>query len=405
MMGMDYLKRKLQEKKSRVNMRYAFYEMKNRTRDFGISAPPDLRHWMGVLGWCGKAVDALADRLQFYHFKDDTFDMNGIFNLNNKDILADSAVLSALISSCSFIYIRADEEGFPELTVLDGSRATGIMDERTGLLKEGYAVLEEDASRNPLMEAYFIPGQTTFYPKYGKSFTVKNPALYPLLVPLVYRPDARRPFGHSRISRACISIVGSAVRTVKRSEIAAEFFSFPQRYVTGLAQDAEMMEKWKASMSALLQFTRDEDGNAPQLGQFQQQSMAPHMEQLKMFAALFAGETGLTLDDMGFASGNPQSADAIKASHENLRLMASKAQRTFGSGLLNAGYLAASLRDNFGYSRNQVYRTTSIWAPVFEPDASQLGAIGDAVVKLNQAVPGYLDGESVHQLTGIEGAV
>ena len=51
--------------------------------------------------------------------------------------------------------------------------------------------------------------------------------------------------------------------------------------------------------------TKDEDGDNPVLGQFQQQSMTPYWEQLKMFAALFAGETGLTLDDLGFASDNP----------------------------------------------------------------------------------------------------
>lgn len=51
-----------------------------------------------------------------------------------------------------------------------------------------------------------------------------------------------------------------------------------------------------------------------------------------MFAGLFAGETGLTLDDLGFVTDNPSSAEAIKASHENLRLIARKAQRTFGTG-------------------------------------------------------------------------
>ena len=62
------------------------------------------------------------------------------------------------------------------------------------------------------------------------------------------------------------------------------------------------MDKWKASMSSMMTFTKDEDGDSPTLGQFSQQSMTPHTEQLRMFAALFAGETGLTLDDLGFAT-------------------------------------------------------------------------------------------------------
>src|SRR5699024_5666815 len=110
---------------------------------------------------------------------------------------------------------------------------------------------------------------------------IDNNAPYPLLVSIIHRPDAKRVFGHSRISRACMSIVSAALRTVKRSEIAAEFFSFPQKYAVGLSEDAEGMDKWKATMSALLTISKDEDGDTPQLGQFAQQSMVPHTEQLK----------------------------------------------------------------------------------------------------------------------------
>ena len=100
--------------------------------------------------------------------------------------------------------------------------------------------------------------------------------------------------------------------------------------------------------------------------------MAPYVEQLKMLASLFAGETGLTLDDLGFSTENPSSVEAIKAQHENLRLKARKAQKTFATGFINAGFLAACLRDGYTYSRNQIYLTKIKWEPIFEPDASAL---------------------------------
>ncbi|ERI76061.1 hypothetical protein CLOSYM_02834 [[Clostridium] symbiosum ATCC 14940] len=199
-----------------------------------------------------------------------------------------------------------------------------------------------------------------------------------------------------------MEIMGSALRTIKRSEIAAEFYSFPQKYVVGLSNEAEQMEKWRATMSAMLQFTKDEDGDSPKLGQFTQQSMSPHTEQLRMFASLFSGETGLTLDDLGFVTDNPSSAEAIKASHENLRLAARKAQRTFGSGFLNVGYLAACIRDDYPYQRKQLYLTRAAWEPVFEPDAAMLTSIGDGVTKINQAVPGYFGPDNLRSLTGID---
>lgn len=399
--GLQYLKDKLALKSTRVQTRYDYYEMKYFVRDFGISTPPELRWWMSVLGWCGKAVDSLADRLVFREFANDVFNMDDIFNANNKDVLIDSAVLGALISSCDFIYIAADDSGFPQMRVIDGGHATGIIDPVTNMLKEGYAVLEFDENNNPITEAYFIPGSTEIYQRGKLASVIPNKAPYPLLVPVINRPDAVRPFGHSRISRACMSIVGSAVRTVKRSEISAEFYSFPQKYILGMSEDADKMDKWRATMSSMLRIDKDEDGDRPTVGQFQQQSMTPHMDQLRMFAGLFAGETGLTLDDLGFPSQNPSSAEAIKSSHESLRLIARKAQRTFGTGLLNAGYLASCVRDDYPYLRKQVAETVAKWEPIFEPDNSALSIIGDGAIKINQAVPGYFTEDKLRDMTGV----
>lgn len=403
--GIDYLRRKLAEKSVRVDTRYRYYEMKNRALELSEIMPKEFRKFQEVVGWCAKAVDALADRIVFREFRDDNFDMNSLFSMNNADILFDNAVLSALIASCCFVYLYQDGDGNVRMEVIDASDATGIVDPVTGLLKEGYAVLERDPElKTPTLEAYFVRGATTYYPKDKEPYTRQNVAPAPLLVPIIYRPDARRLFGHSRISRACMSLTQAAMRTIKRSEISAEFYSFPQKYVLGLDPDADPMETWKATVSSFLQFSKDDDGDKPVVGQFQQQSMSPYTEQLRTFAALFAGETGLTLDDLGFVTDNPSSSDAIKASHENLRLAARKAQRTFGSGFLNVGYLGVCLRDGFAYERSQVYMTKPIFEPVFEPDASMLNQIGDGVIKLNQAVEGYIDKEALHDLTGIAGA-
>lgn len=400
--GMNFLKRKLNTKQTRVRTRYRYYEMKNMMFDFGISSPPDLKNWSSTLGWCAKAVDSLSDRLQFREFDEDNFDINEIYQLNNPDVLFDGAILGALIASCSFIYISQDEKGYPRLQVIDGYNATGIIDPFTNMLKEGYAVLTRDDNGLPIMEAYFVPGATYYY-EYGKFIRrIDNKAPYALLVPVIYRPDSVRPFGHSRISRACMSIVGSALRTIKRSEISAEFYSYPQKYVTGLSEDAEISDKWKVAMSSLITLTKDEDGDKPTFGQFTQQSMQPHTDQLRMFASLFAGETGLTLDDLGFATENPSSAEAIKAAHENLRLTARKGQRTFGTAFLNAGYLAACVRDNFPYERSVLYETVPKWEPIFEPDAAMLSSIGDGAIKVNQAIPNYFTKETLRDLTGIK---
>lgn len=400
--GMSYLKSKLSAKRKRCEKRYDYYEMKHIFHDFSPVTPKGFEWLKECLGWCGKSVDAIADRIIFREFSNDTFDMTEIYNMNNPDILFDDAILSALITSCSFIYISKEDGGFPRLQVIDGRRATGIIDPITNMLNEGYAILEVDTYDNPTKEAYFTKEQTVFYEKGEEPYEQKNVAPYALLVPVIYRPDSKRPFGHSRISRACMSIQESALRTLKRSEISSEFYSFPQKYVLGLSQEAEQMDTWKATMSSMLQFDKDEDGDSPSVGQFTQQSMTPYIEHLRMLASLFAGETGLTLDDLGFSTENPSSIEAIKAQHETLRFTAKKAQKHFATGFLNAGFLACCIRDEFPYRRNQIYQTKVKWEPLFEPDSSALSIIGDGAIKINQAVPGYFDKDNLRDLTGID---
>ena len=153
--GREYLKNYLVLKRRRVLLRYKYYEMKNGIKYFRTIIPSEFMWTAETLGWCGKAVDALADRLSFREFKHDDFDLNSIFAMNNGDILPDSAMLSALISSCCFVYISEDLDGYPRLQVIDGGNGTGVMDPITGLLTEGYAVISRDKNGNVDMDAYF----------------------------------------------------------------------------------------------------------------------------------------------------------------------------------------------------------------------------------------------------------
>lgn len=408
MQGIEYLRKKLSSKEVRVRLRYEFYEQKKHGSDKNLLTPQWLKDlYRANVGWCAKAVDCLADRLNFDGFENDVFAGGDIFNANNPDIFFDAAIREALIASCSFIHIThgVGEEKMPRLSVLTAKDATGIMDEQTGLLKEGYAVLDRDKTTGTaLIEAYFAPDRTEYWEKGVLSWVEPNPSGYPLLIPCVFKPDSQRPFGHSRISRSCMYYQRLAETTLERSEVSAEFYCFPQKYVTGLDPDAEALDTWKATVSSMLRFDKDEDGDSPTLGQFTQQSMQPFVDQLKMTASLFAGETGLTLDDMGFPQSNPSSAEAIKASHDTLGRIARRAQKNFGTAFANVAFIGACVRDNEGYSRALVAEMKPIWMPVFEPDASALGMIGDGANKINQAVPNYFDAESLRRLTGIESA-
>lgn len=402
--GIEYLRKKLNLYQSRVNLRYKYYAMQHYRAPIGITIPAHVRaKYRATLGWTAKGVDCLADRLVFREFTNDDFNVTEIFDRNNPDILFDSAILAALIGSCCFIYISKGEDDEVRLQVIEASNATGVIDPITGLLVEGYAVLARDDYNQPTLEAYFEPNATHFIPKNGRPYSVANEAGIPLLVPVIHRPDAVRPFGRSRITRSGMYYQKEAEQTFERANITAEFYSWPQKYIIGLDPDAEQLETYKATVSSLLTISASDGGEKPSIGQFTTASMSPFTEQLRTAAAGFAGEMGLTLDDMGFVSENPSSVEAIKASHENLRLAGRKAQRSLGAGLLNVAYVAACLRDEFHYARSQFVRTTVKWEPLFEADANTMTMIGDGVVKLNQALPGYINAETIRDLTGIAG--
>ena len=411
--GIKYLRQKLERKRVRVRLRYAYYEGKALSPSNLTVIPPWLRnHRKSSLGWCTRSVDALADRLVFRGFDENTdiYSVNSIFEANNPNVLYRAAIKESLIGACAFFYIThgdlLDEKGrgMPKVTVLTAADATGVMDEHTGFLKEGYAVLDRDEYGKPLLEAYFAKGATIFY-EGGKELTIEESAAqYPLLVPAVYRADSKRLFGHSRISRPSMYIQDKAEDTLELMNIASEFYAFPQKYVSGTDPNSDPMDSWKASITSLLWFDKDEAGDHPVLGQFQQATMTPYIEQMRMWGQLFSGETGLTSDDLGFVTDNPSSAESIKATHENLRLMARDAQRGYSSAFANAGYIAACVRDNEPYAPEMIPAMRGLWEPVFEPDASALSTVGDGAIKINQAVPGYFNRENLRELTGIESA-
>jgi hypothetical protein len=82
--------------------------------------------------------------------------------------------------------------------------------------------------------------------------------------------------------------------------------------------------------------------------------------------------------------------------------VARKAQRNFANAFANIGFVAACVRDNEPYSRELVTDLKADWEPIFEPDASMISTIGDASIKVNQAVPGFFDKKNLRELTGIE---
>lgn len=403
--GKGYLQSKLNTVRTGVLNKYSYYEMLNRHRIRSISIPQELMNeYYTTLGWCTKAVDLLADRLVIKRFKNDYYNIEPIFNNNNADILIGSAIKGALISGCDFIYIYKDANDNVRMQVVGGYNATGILDDTTSLLKEGYAVLERDpATQAVITDAYFTPYETV-YSSNGTEWTVKHNAGVCLLIPIINDPKqgGNNQFGHSRISKNMMRTQDQAEELNTRIAIMSDISVIGQRYVLGTSEYTEL-DNLKATFATMLRFDKDEDGDRPTVGQFNQMSFSDHKNLLDTYVSLFAGMSSLTRDDLGFVSQNPSSAESKKAALESLRVIASRCQHDFTVGFLNAGYAAACLRDEIPYTRDAIKDTTIVWRPLVEPDAATLSSIGDGLIKINQAVPGFFNSEILADIIGIDG--
>lgn len=400
-------------KRHRNAMRAAYYDGRNAIEDFGVSIPPAFRNVAVVLGWPAKAVDILNRRCVFEQFHSSGVDLasSGVeqaFADNRMARELPQVGVSSLVHSVAWlITTRGDvEAGEPKalITARDALTGTGEWDFRRRRLSSFLSVM---ATRDgePSQVALHIPGQviTATRGRSGWSSERQRTGSDRVMVhPYVYRPNLGRPFGASRISRAVMSLTNSALRTVVRSEVSAEFYSSPQRYLLGADKQAftdasgNVQNQWQAILGRVWAVQKDEDGDTPTVGQFPQSSQQPHMDQLKAWAQLFAGETSIPISSLGISSdANPTSAEAYLASREDLITEAEGT--TDGWGVALEG-VAADVAEVMNDGPVDMSGVTAAWRDV---RFTSRAAAADAGAKIAAVVPGLADTEVGLELLGL----
>lgn len=332
-------------------IRSNYFDGKHTLRKLGLTLPAALANLDTVVGWPTQAVTTLENRLELDGFvragqgeTDKTIE--DLFAQNMMAIDASQAHTAALVHGTSFVAVTgAVEPNDPDavITVHSALQATGLWDSRHRCLRAGM-VVETANKYNPHRLILFTPEATMTF-----TSTVSNGVEMVRMphslgrVPMValsHRPWLERPFGVSRINRAVMSMTDQAIRCIMRTEAAAEFFSFPQRYILGVSEDEMQNSGWSAYMNRLLAIGRDEDGQMPDVKQLPAQSMQPHIDELRSIAMMFSGETGIPPSYLGIIHDNPASADAIRAAESKLVKIAERDQIIFGARWCEVARLA-----------------------------------------------------------------
>lgn len=332
-----------------------------------------MRKIQAVLDWPEKAVSALADRSVFEGFvspggEQDPFDLGSILDANRFDLELPQVITSAYKHSCSFITTALGDvaSGEPEVLVLarEALWSAATWDQRRRGVSAAMAVTSTDDDGRPDgMDVYLPEWVLTLARRPSGSWVAErraNPLGEVLVEPIAYDPQLDRPFGRSRISRPVMNITDHALTTIVRAEISSDFYAAPRMYALGVSEDAFSRGKWQAAIDRWFAITKDENGDAPTVGQFPQMTMQPIHEQYRMYATQFSGATGVPVSSLGILTDNPPSAEALYADDRRIVATANRQNRIMSSGLKRVAQKTIRLRDG-GEVTEEMRNISAAW--------------------------------------------
>jgi hypothetical protein len=234
----------------------------------------------------------------------------------------------------------------------------------------------------------------------------RNPVGSMLMVSLVNDPDIDKPLGHPVLTPELTSIVDKAVRDVLRMDVGAEFFTTPQRWATGIAADlfsrplkddegntvldeetgepvlvTDEAKKLRAYLGSLWAFTKDEDGDTPQLGQFPAGDANNFIATYESDAQRFSGASLVPLAQLGVMGNAYTSSDALSASNDPLILDVQEINANLSGSLRQVARLMMAVSE--GVRLDQLTKEQNKVVPVFKnPAMPTMAASADAWTKI-----------------------
>ena len=389
---------------NRLRMRY--YNGKNVLKDFGISIPPKLLNVQTVVGWPQKAVDEMAVRSRFDGFTaaDDAVqrELDALVYRTALKRKYRMGVQSELIHSCCFATVGMGANG-ASVDLFSAEDGAARWDDAKGRIAYGLVITDYSETGPSALRLYTDDAMVEawdngvgFWSWTVEPYTMGRPAMEAFS----YRPTYDRPFGQSRITKAVMSITDSAVREALRTEIGAEFFTSPQKYLLGADRDAfETVDRWSAYLGSIFAVGRDENGDLPEFGMLSQGSMQPHTEYFRALAARFAGETNVPISTLGVIHDNPSSAEAIYAASEPLIIECEDLNDGNRDTLYSVACMALAAENDVPL--DELTAAQKDFTPNFRnPAMPSVVSQADAMIKVASVVPGFAGTDTFFEQIG-----
>lgn len=381
-------------------LREDYYLGHVRVKDLGIAMPKSLSKKIDPrVDWPKKAVHALADRSVLDGFTTDDEDvtdqLRAIAQANNMNALYRKNLICELKHCCGF-WTVTEQEGAPVISAYPATAAAAIWDDALKAIQAGLVVVESKKlgtsdTRVPVWVRLFKADAIVEIVRAENGEWVAEYKEHgmgrPLIEPMAYGATLERPFGASRITRSVMSITDDAIRQRARMEVAAESATLPQMWLLGTAKKVTNDgNKYDASMGAINEVTKDEDGDRPEVWQSAQLQMAPLSEYFRTLACQMSSVTNVPVSFFGVSNDNPSSSDAIAASLEPLVIDAKNLNRDNGAALRNVALMALATANNTDF-KTELERNLNINARFLSPAYPSVVSQSDAVLKQVQAIP------------------
>lgn len=394
-------------------LRTTYFDGEAALKDFGISLPPSIAKGVtATLGWPAKGVHAVTDRSEFQGFVDaaGTSGNAGVDEiLTANDFVREFAAskVSSATHGCAFIAIRPGDVagGEPETMMypVAADRCAAIWHRGRRALKAFLEISDVSPLGKINQAILYLPDAVFLLRGLGGAWDAgfdATPLDVPELgtvtvVPMPYQYELSRPLGHSRITRASMGFVDSAIRTIVRSEVSSEFYSAPQFWLFGAKVEQFVgTDRWSALMGRVKALNVEDGEDKPDLQRFTGESPQPHINQLRMWASLFADDQDL---DVKFAdASNPSSADAIFAAKETLITTTREANRGWGRAGVQAVKLAVATAGT-----GSPEEVAGLSAQFTDPAIVSPSARADAFSKLASNIDGFGTSEVGMEYAGL----
>lgn len=414
---------KIDDLRLRNLMRTSYYDNKRTIRMVGTLIPPQYFNLGLVVGWTGKAVDALARRcnLDGFVWADGDLDSLGgteVWDDNHLDSEVDGAIVAAMQHGPAFLINTVGDDDEPDalIHVKDATEATGTWNRRRRHLDNLLSVIEKDKEGRPLTLALYVDNETITAHRDKASLKWQvDRAEHVYRVPaevLPYKPTPQRPFGQSRITQPMMGLQDAAVRELVRREGHMDVYSYPEFWLLGADEtvfrnaDGTQRDMWNIRLGRIKGINDDKDENNPQLAradvkQFPASSPEAHWSDLNGLAKLFARESSLPDSALAIRDmANPTSAESYDASQYELIAEAEGADDNFTPPLRKAFVRALAMKN--GVALDEIPdEWRSIDAQWRNPRYVARSQAADAGMKQLSVAPELLGTEVGYELLGL----